>query len=357
LTSGKSNISTIKKAVGYFLPFALMIIFLYFAFKDVDIEKSIDRIASLSIPWLIAFLVVFLLSHFLRAVRWKYILNSVKPDVQIKNLFAATMIGYGVNCVVPRLGELYRALFLGRWENLSRSSMLGTIIVERVVDIIGLFFAVLLSIMIFPGNLLEEISWLKSALTIVFGGILALIFFIILLVRYKEKFYNGILLFVGKLSKNIAEKLGYVFHMLTDGFASLSGRKNYFVTIALTVVILVVYGLNSLLGFYLVRLDEIQPVTFSMAWISMTILAFGIIIPTPGGTGSYHAITILVLVTIFKFTNEAAAAYAILTHLISTVVFILSTFLSVYFVNRIRAKNGMSVETFFTVLKLKAESK
>lgn len=357
MTSGKLNISTLKKTLGYILPFALMAIFLFFAFKDVDLEISIDRITSLSIPWLFVFLFVFILSHFLRAVRWKYILNSVKPEVRVKNLFGATMIGYGVNCVVPRLGELYRALFIGRWENLSRSSMLGTIIVERVVDIIGLFIAVLLSIIIFPGNLLEEISWLQSALTIVFVGILLIILFIILLVRYKEKFSDVILKIVGKFSKNIAGRLGYIFHMLADGFASLSGTKNYFMTISLTVVILFVYSINSLLGFYLVRLDEVQPVTLSMAWISMTILAFGIIIPTPGGTGSYHAITILVLVSIFKFTYEAAAAYAIVTHLISTIVFILSTFLSVYFINRSRTKNGESAETFFTVLKLNAEQK
>jgi uncharacterized protein (TIRG00374 family) len=347
----------IRKALGYFLPVALMIIFLYIAFKDVDIEESFDRIALLSVPWLFLFVGVFFFSHYLRALRWKYILNSVKPNTEIKNLFGATMIGYGINCVVPRLGELYRALFLGRWENLSRSSMLGTIVVERVVDIIGLFFAVLLSILIFPGNLLEEITWLKSALAIVFIGILGIILFIILLVRFKEKFYNVILKWIGKFSQKVASKLGYIFHMLTDGFASLSGKKNYFITITLTIIILVVYGLNSLLGFYLLRLDEIQPVTFSMAWISMTILAFGIIIPTPGGTGSYHAITILVLVSIFNFSNEAAAAYAILTHLISTIIFILTTFLSVYFVNKSRAKKGKSVETFFSVLKLNTEPK
>ena len=151
--------------------------------------------------------------------------------------------------------------------------------------------------------------------------------------------------------------MGYVFHMLTDGFASLSGKKNYAVTISLTVLILLVYGLNSMIGFYLLNLDDIHTVTFSMAWITMTILAFGIIIPTPGGTGSYHAISILVLVSIFKFSSEAAAAYAILTHLISTIIFIVSTFLSVYFVNKNRAKKGKSVETFFTVLKLNTEQK
>ena len=48
------------------------------------------------------------------------------------------MVGYGVNCVTPKLGEVTRAVLLGKWEKLSRSSMFGTVILERVIDLISL---------------------------------------------------------------------------------------------------------------------------------------------------------------------------------------------------------------------------
>jgi len=48
-------------------------------------------------------------------------LNSVKKDVSIKNLFGALMVGYGVNCVLPRVGEISRAILIGKWEGLSRT--------------------------------------------------------------------------------------------------------------------------------------------------------------------------------------------------------------------------------------------
>jgi len=71
--------------------------------------------------------------HYLRALRWKYILNSVKPNTSMKNLFGSLMVGYGVNCVTPKLGEVTRAVLIGKWEGLSRSSMFGTVILEELL--------------------------------------------------------------------------------------------------------------------------------------------------------------------------------------------------------------------------------
>ncbi len=116
-----------------------------------------------------------MLGHYVRALRWKYILYSVKPDVKMWNLFGALMIGYGVNCVTPKLGEVTRAIMIGRYENLSRSSMFGTVIVERVIDIISLGTAVLISAFIWSASLYETFPWLEitlyiSALALVCGS-------------------------------------------------------------------------------------------------------------------------------------------------------------------------------------------
>ena len=83
----------------------------------------------------------------------------------------------------------------------------------------------------------------------------------------------------------------------------------------------------------------------------MTISAFGIVIPTPGGTGTYHFIGISVLVTLFAFTNEAASAYVLLTHAVSISVFIFSMFLFMGYINNKRAKNGLPRENFYSVIK------
>lgn len=350
MTSVKSDKHTVRKITGYIIPFLLTGFFLYFAFKDVDLAEAFHLISEVSIPYLILFLFVFALSHFLRAVRWKVMARSVKEDLSITNSLGATMIGYGVNCVVPRLGELYRGLFLARWEGISRTSMLGTIIVERIIDIIALGIAVIISVMIYSGDLYTEITWLSSALIFGSVGIILLIIVIYLTVKLKQRFYNAIVKFVGKISISAAEKTANAFHTLTEGFAALRTTQSYVYTFSLSVLIMLAYGYASYVAFYMLHMNEIQITTFAMAWILMTISAFGIVIPTPGGTGSYHAINILVLTQLFGFNQEISAAYAILTHLISYFAFILSTIFFLYFINAQQAKKGLKKESFISVL-------
>jgi glycosyltransferase 2 family protein len=344
----------IKKVFSYLFPLVLMVLFLYLAFKNIDFEKVINILKTISISWLLIYIFVWFFSHLARAYRWKIITHSVKEDISLLNLFGAIMVGYGVNCVVPRLGELYRGLFLGKWENISRTSMVGTIVLERVIDVLVLGFSVLISVAIYSGDLLNDISWLESTLYLGFFLIFVLIGFLFLLVKFKEKFYNAILKFIGKFSVKGADGLGRVFHLLTDGFASLKGGKSFAKVAILSGTIMILYGLTAYIGFYILHMDKLQNVDFSMAWIVMTISAFGVIIPTPGATGSYHLIVIAVLVGIFNFSNEISGAFALLTHAITYILFILSTIALTYFINKRQTAKLLPVANFITVFKTKS---
>ena len=343
----------IKKILSYVLPLILMLVFLYFAFNNIDIAEVFSIIQNISFLWLFVYILVWLLSHMVRAYRWKVIIRSVKKNTSLLNLFGSIMVGYGVNCVVPRLGELYRGLFLGKWENISRSSMVGTIVIERVIDIVILGFSVLISVIIYRGDLYSDITWLKSTLYIGFAMIILMILFLYLLVRFKEKFYNAILTFLGKISGKLADGLGRIFHLLTDGFASIKGRNNYIRVFILSALIMILYGLTAYVGFYVLHMEKLQNVDFAMAWIVMTISAFGVIIPTPGATGSYHLIVISVLIGLFNFSNEISGAYALLTHAVSYILFILLTIVLTIYINKKQVISGLPVANFISVFKTK----
>jgi len=343
----------VKSLAKYLLPLLLMLLFLYLAFNNIDFAKVLDILKTISISWLLLYIFVWFLSHVVRAYRWKSIIHSVKEDASMLNLFGATMVGYGVNCVVPRLGELYRGLFLGKWENISRSSMVGTIVLERVIDILVLGFSVLLSVVIYSGDLYAKVTWLKSTLYLGFFMIFLAILFLFLLVKFKEKFYNAILVVVGKISTKFADGLARIFHLLTDGFASIKDGKNFISVIFLSALIMFLYALTAYVGFHILHMEQIQSVSLSMAWIVMTISAFGVIIPTPGATGSYHLIVIFVLVQLFSFSSEISGAYALLTHAITYVLFIASTFSLTYIINRKQEAKKLPVANFITVFKTK----
>jgi hypothetical protein len=180
-----------------------------------------------------------------------------------------------------------------------------------------------------------------------------MIIFLYLLVRFKEKFYNAILKFLGKISVKLADGLGRIFHLLTDGFSSIKGRKNYLWVAFLSVLIMLLYGLTAYFGFYALHMEKLQNVDFAMAWIVMTISAFGVIIPTPGATGSYHLIVISVLIGLFNFSNEISGAFALLTHAISYLLFILLTILLTVYINKKQSNNGLPVANFISVFKTK----
>jgi uncharacterized membrane protein YbhN (UPF0104 family) len=122
--------------------------------------------------------------------------------------------------------------------------------------------------------------------------------------------------------------------MLGDGFGSLKGTKNYISTFTLSALIMILYALNSYVGFFMVGMQNIQPVSFQMAWVFMSISAIGVVIPTPGGTGSYHALAKSTLVLLFGFGEVISLAYAFLTHIVTYFLYIFSGLIVFFIINK-----------------------
>ena len=138
----------VQLAIGLLLSAAL----LWLSLRSLDLHAVVASLAGANWLWFLPICLLTLLSFWVRAVRWGWILHGIKP-IPAPRLFAATMIGFAANNLLPaRLGELVRPWALGTSERISRSSAFATIIVERVVDMfcILLLFAVALALHPFP---------------------------------------------------------------------------------------------------------------------------------------------------------------------------------------------------------------
>jgi uncharacterized protein (TIRG00374 family) len=330
----------IKRALKYALSFIIAALFLFLAFMNVDAGKVIQYTLTAIPGYIILFICIFLLSHFLRALRWKYILSSVKQDVSVKNLFGALMIGYGVNCVVPRLGEVTRAVLVGKWEGLSRSSMFGTVILERVIDTIFFVIALIISFFLSTRNLLGVFPWLKTTMYIASIGICAGLIFVFFAIKFKQLFIEWIIKLAGKFSKKGAEFLARFFDTLLQGFASLKGWKNYCITIFISICIILLYALNSYIGFLMLGFKDLYLVDFGSGWIIMSLSSIATAIPTPGSTGSYHLLVKSALTLLFGMAEDKSLAYAFLTHIISYIMFIFTSLF--FFFTMYRQKNNIN---------------
>lgn len=330
----KSKFGKVGTIVNYGISIILTVVFLYIAFYNVDFGEVLKIVSHANLFWVFIFVLVTMIGHYFRAVRWKYILNSVKSNTSMKNLFGALMVGYGVNCVTPKLGEVTRAVLIGKWEGLSRSSMFGTVILERIIDIISMGGSIIIALFMTSVSLSDKFPWLISSLYIMGGIIVLAILILWLILKSREKFSEIIIKIVGKVSLKLAQRLAYIFTMLAEGFASLKGVKNYFWTIFWTVAIIIIYAFGSYAGLLMLDMQNFQPVTFAMGWIIMSISAIGVIIPTPGSTGSYHTLAKSTLVLIFGFNETISVAYAFLTHIIGYIIFIITALFMFFIVNK-----------------------
>src|SRR5215203_5599521 len=144
----------------YLFFFGLGVLFVWLTVKDINKEQwqHIKTSIQQARHWLIipAFVLLFL-AHYSRAVRWKILMEPLGYRPSTFNTFAAVMIGYLVNAGVPRLGEVVKCTLLAKYENLRADRLVGTIVVERIIDLICLLFVFLLTI-IFQWHIVGEFT-------------------------------------------------------------------------------------------------------------------------------------------------------------------------------------------------------
>lgn len=326
----------------YSISLLIGIVLLIYTFRGVGLDEVLIHFADVNVFYLILFTIVVFLGAFIRAWRWKYMIESFKPDVKLKNLFSAVIIGYGVNAVLPRFGEVARAMSIGSLEGISRVSSLGTIVIERVLDLIFLILTVLLGLYLFGEILESEYPWIYDSIYIgVAAFILALIFLGLVI-----KFQRRVLIWIEKLfvrmNFKILNKATLFTSKIIDGFDSIKSRKNFVLIFLISPLIWVIYAFGAYIGLFMLNMQEIMPVDFSFGWIIMSITTFGILIPTPGSTGSYHVFCKSVLTMILGYAVEISLAYALLTHFLSTVPFLLVAVI-LFFVYQRKKRNSTSV--------------
>lgn len=301
--------------VGSFL---LAAILLYLALKGVDLNEVWASLGHAKFTWIIPIVFFTLLSHWLRAVRWAIMLevlpergSSAQP-ISVWNTFISIMIGYMANYAGPRLGEVIRSGSVARREGLHFSSVLGTVVVSRTLDMATFGLAVLSVPLIFQSqfhilwdllitpleNAVENTS--TAALFVALTGVLLLgVALVIFLIRGVRS--NG-----GRISavaKDFREGLLSLLH---------TGRPGMIVS--LTIGMWLCYGLMAYLPFLLLDQAHAYGIGPVGAWGIMLIGAIGVIIPSPGGIGTYHFVTIQSLILLFAMPQTEAATYALVTH-------------------------------------------
>ncbi len=285
-----------KKLVGNLLKIVLPLglgiglIFYYVnAFSEEQIDEIYQAFLKADYGWIIFSLVFAVLSHLSRAYRWKYTLRPLGYHPKFLNNFYAVMIAYLVNLAIPRLGEFTRCGVMARYENIPYEKLLGTVIAERIADlIIMMIFSVLVLYFQFHviddyvTSKIQEFNLPVSFQTLVLIGFgLMLIGSVTLYVLFKKAEQFPILLKVK----------GFLVGLL-EGIQSIWKMKDKWAFLGHTVFIWGMYVLMFYVCFF--SLPETLEVPFEGILTGFILGGFTVIL-TNGGIGAYPAVVGLVL--------------------------------------------------------------
>lgn len=144
----KKILPTVK--ILFFLSIGIFFIWLFLRELSPDQKLEIwNSFIHARFGWLVLALVIGFFSHLVRAIRWRILLDPMGYHPRLSNTFFAVMIGYFANMALPRLGEVTRCGILNRYEKIPINKSIGTVIVERSIDMVVFIILFLVNLFIF----------------------------------------------------------------------------------------------------------------------------------------------------------------------------------------------------------------
>ncbi len=278
----------------------------WWAFYDFEFESFKIAIFESEIIFIIIAIITLLLSVWIRAIRWNYLLSHEK-NISTNLLCKVELIGYFGNNVLPlRLGEVLRSIILGKEINLPKSLVFGSIMLERILDMVGLI--ILSVLLIFTFDVSEEIRNLVYFGVVITLGVIVILFIIRKL--FKNKLFGG-------------QSSGIIKNLIS-GITGLKPELRI-KSLIITIILWLIYWLNIHLVQEAFNLD----MTITQSLLVLVISSLALSVPSaPGMIGTYHLAVNFAMEGILKFPSAIANPYTIVLHAYG---FITLTLVGAYF--------------------------
>lgn len=227
-------------------------------------------------------IIILLLSHYSRAVRWKILMDPLGYKPRMSNTYFAVLIGYMSNLAVPRLGEVLKCTILARYEKVPADKLVGTIVAERAFDVLCL--AIVMAITFFTqvdvigGFMSEKLADFADGKKALFTGTRLIILAAVILLIVAA----AILVFRKFAHIGLIRKIKAVLKGVWHGITSIRYLKNKGWFIFHTIFIWSMYLLSVQIGFLAMR--ETTGYGVKEALSALTTGSFAMIVPTPGGS-------------------------------------------------------------------------
>lgn len=299
--------------------------------NSADITKIKYAVSKARFELLIPILIMGFISHWSRAVRWRYLMEPLGIKPKLSNTFFAVMIGYLANMAFPRLGEVMKCTLLARYEKVPADKLIGTIIAERIFDVICLLLIFLITFLVqidFANELFGKLqnnpqqANNNSNSMLPWGlGIFLLVIALLFIFRHR----------IAALP--IWLKIRQTIKNMLSGLLSFRTMQHKGRFLLHTAIIWTMYLSMIVLGFQSIR------ETAGLAWeAGLSVLSFGSVgmIVTPGGLGAYTGL-VEKIISLYGIEKAICVAISWVIWLVPTGIIVLggaASFLLLPFFNR-----------------------
>lgn len=299
--------------------------------NSADITKIKYAVSKARFELLIPILIMGFISHWSRAVRWRYLMEPLGIKPKISNTFFAVMIGYLANMAFPRLGEVMKCTLLARYEKVPADKLIGTIIAERLFDVICLLLIFLITFLVqidFAYDLFHKIQNNPNNTTNNSSGIMPWLLGGLLVV------ITALFIFRHRIAAlPVWLKIRQTLKNMLSGLLSFRTMQNKVGFLLHTAIIWAMYLSMIVLGFQSIR------ETAGLAWeAGLSVLSFGSVgmIVTPGGLGAYTGL-VEKIISLYGIEKAICVAISWVIWLVPTGIIVLggaASFLLLPFFNR-----------------------
>ncbi len=307
----------VKRYAKVFLFTFLGVFILWLITRNQDLEKIWNEVRQANFGWVILAIISGFLSHFVRALRWNMLIRPLGQAPPTSITFYALMTGTLANLAVPRLGEITRCVTLAKYSKHPFNSIAGTVVAERVFDMITLLVLILTTIVF-------QFSYLKGFLGyFIVEPLMKMIGDNFLLLFILGLIMVGVLVFVfhylRKTNSNktgVAAKIKRQIMGFWKGVLTLRDMQQKLLFIILTVAIWAFYFFTVYFIFF--ALPGTSMLGVPAGFTILALGSLGIVAPVPGGIGAYHFIVITTMTEVLGIVSESATSYAYIAHATQT---------------------------------------
>ena len=300
--------------------------FVWWFFHDVNITAAIREIRQARVSYLAAAVAMSLAGFGHRIGRWRYLVAPFKW-VPIRSLATAVFMGWTVSAILPgRVGEIARAVVLGRREGLRSSALLGTIVLERLLDALALVLLLALSLTAGRAVALKSsqaslMLSIRTGALITTGALAGIAAALVIAHRLRDRIKPALRSVADRLPAGVGRRGWSSLESFGSGISGAlkdlpPGETPVHLRTWVAVHTIILWLMICGVHFLLLQAFRIDASVFRIPPL-LFLITLGLSVPVPAGVGSYHKAVQLGLTGMLGVSNETATGYALVSHAVT----------------------------------------